>query len=170
MTLFLAENQSVYLYCSLALHSRAQAPPPKWLKSAFSYLCTHTIVQSVEFLAVCIQGLSFTLVIVLVSVLFTAQLIRAAIQAYIEVFPFCVLFLLDFHAMGCFEQLLEIHITIFSKWKYFLQTMSSFLSGIATNLYLVIYFTISRGIGYAQGTPLSNTLYQGCIYKYFMRS
>lgn len=47
--------------------------------------------------------------------------------------------------------------------------MSSFLSGIATNLYLVIYFTISRGIGYAQGTPLSNTLYQGCIYKYFMR-
>jgi len=47
--------------------------------------------------------------------------------------------------------------------------MSSFLSSTATNLYLVIYFTISRGIGCAQGTPLGNTLYQGSIYKYFMK-
>lgn len=122
-----------------------------------------------NFLQSAIQGLRFTLVTVLVSVLFTAQLIRTANQACIAVFPFCVLFLLDFLAMGCCEQLLEIHVAIFSKSKYFLQTMSYFLSGIATNLYLVIYFTISRGIGCAQGTPLSNTLYQGCIYKYFMR-
>lgn len=47
--------------------------------------------------------------------------------------------------------------------------MSYFLSSIATNLYLLIYFTISRGIGCAQGTPLGNILYQGFIYKYFMK-
>lgn len=138
-------------------------------EGCISYICTHPFVQSVGFLAVCIQGLSFTWVIVLVSVLFTAQLIRTANQAHIAVFLFCVLLLLDFLAMGYCELLLEIHVTIFSKSKYFLQKVSSFLSCIATNLYLVIYFTISRGIGCAQGTPLSNTLYQAYIYKYFMR-
>lgn len=138
-------------------------------EKCISYICIHTFVQSVGFLAVCIQRLSFTWVIVLVSVLFTAQLIRTANQASIAVFSFCILLLLDFLAMGYCDLLVEIHIIIISKSKYFLQTVSSFLSCIATNLYLVIYFTISRGIGCAQGTPLSNTLYQGYIYKYCMR-
>lgn len=160
---FWTENWQVYLQVYLALHCCAQASPPKSLRSACNYIWAHTFCGQWNSFHSTFRDWASPWSLYLSPQ--SSQLTRTANQA---VSSFCFI-PAWFACHGMPQTRFGDSYNNFFQIKVFPPTMSSFLSSIATNLYLVIYFAISRGNGCAQGTPLGNTLYQGSIYKYFMK-